>query len=161
MALKVDGPRAAVIAMASRIAGNAISASFTRISPLSSLRKYPASAPISVPNTAFSATTETPMSMESCAPCNTRDHSERPKLSVPNSQSAEGSLNFIRIASFVGSTDVTHGASTAAAMMMPNSTSPDTNSLCRNSRRIVSRQGDCRTSGTSISSSSGADTASA
>ena len=79
-----DGPSTAVTAIASSTAGNAISASLIRISTLSSGRKYPAAAPISVPNTALIATTDAPMIIESCAPQITRDHRLRPKLSVPN-----------------------------------------------------------------------------
>ena len=69
-----DGPSTAVTPIASSTAGNAISASLTRISTLSSARKYPAAAPISVPNTALIATTDAPMIIDNCAPHTTRDH---------------------------------------------------------------------------------------
>ena len=114
--------------IASSTAGNAISASLTRISTLSSARKYPAAAPISVPNTALIATTDAPMIIDSRAPQTTRDHSERPKLSVPNRCSAEGGRNFARIASLFGSTGAIHGASAATTAMIANSTSPVRNS---------------------------------
>src|SRR6266700_2972658 len=108
MASSVDGPSTAVMPIARRMAGKAISASFTRINPLSSVLKYPASAPIKVPKTAFRATTENPMMTESCAPQITRDHRLRPKLSVPNAKSAPGGRNLKRIASSVGPLSMAH-----------------------------------------------------
>ena len=123
-----DGPSTAVTAIANSTAGNAISASLTRISTLSSARKYPAAAPISVPNTALIATTDAPMIIDNRAPHTTRDHSDRPKLSVPNRCSADGGRNFWRIASLSGSTHAIHGASAATMAMTANSASPVRNS---------------------------------
>ena len=88
-----DGPRTAVTPIASNTAGKAISASLKRISTLSSGRKYPASAPIAVPNTALITTTDEPMNIDNWAPQITRDHKDRPKLSVPNRKSALGGRN--------------------------------------------------------------------
>src|SRR4030088_760015 len=55
IASSVDGPSTAVMPIASRMAGKAISASFTRIKPLSSGLKYPASAPLNGPETGVRA----------------------------------------------------------------------------------------------------------
>src|SRR6267154_734541 len=156
MASSVDGPSTAVMPIASRMAGKAISASFTRIRSLSSGLKYPASAPISVPKTAFRATTENPMMTESCAPQITRDHRLRPKLSVPNAKSEPGGRNLKRIASLVGSTGAIHGARAAASRMMPNRLSPERNSRWRNRRLSVAHAGCTCVSGISASSSSSA-----
>src|SRR6476620_8605203 len=153
MASSVDGPSTAVMPIASRMAGKAISASFTRIKALSSGLKYPASAPISVPNTAFRATTENPMRTDSCAPQITRDHRLRPKLSVPNAKSAPGGRNLKRIASFVGSTGAIQGARAAASRTMPNSPSPERNSRWWNKRFRVPQAGCSRMRGISPSSS--------
>src|SRR6266851_287714 len=156
MASSMDGPSTAVMPIASRMAGKAISASFTRINPLSSVLKYPASAPINVPNTAFRATTENPMMTESCAPQITRDHRLRPKLSVPNAKSAPGGRNLKRIASLVGSTGAIHGARAAASRMMPNRPSPKRNSRWWNKRFSVAHAGCSRVKGISASNSSSA-----
>src|SRR3984893_16828232 len=156
MASSVDGPSTAVMPIARRIAGKGISASFTRIKPLSSVLKYPASAPINVPNTAFSATTENPIMTESCAPQITRDHRLRPKLSVPNAKSEPGGRNLKRIASLVGSTGAIHGARAAASRMMPNRPSPERNSRWRNRRFSVAHAGCSCVTGISASSSSSA-----
>src|SRR3954466_655810 len=156
MALSVDGPSTSVMPIASRIAGKAIIASFMRINPLSSVLKYPASAPINVPNTAFSATTEKPMMTESCAPQITRDQRLRPKLSVPNANSEPGGRNLKRIASLVGSTGAIHGARTAASRMMPNRPSPKRNDRWWSRRFSVIHAGCWCAVGMSALSSSGA-----
>src|ERR1700726_78918 len=156
MASSVDGPSTAVMPIASRMAGKAISASFTRIKALSSVLKYPASAPINVPNTAFRATTENPMMTESCTPQITRDHRLRPKLSVPNAKSAPGGRNLKPIASLVGSTGAIHGARAAASRMMPKRPSPERNSRWWNKRFSVAHAGCSRVKGISASNSSSA-----
>src|ERR1044072_3574549 len=153
MALSVDGPSTAVMPIASRIAGKAIIASFTRINPLSSALKYPASAPINVPKMAFRTTTEKPMMTESCAPQITRDHRLRPKLSVPNAKSAPGGRNLKRIASLVGSTGAIQGARAAASRTMPKRPSPKRNERWRSSRFSVVQAGCSRVRGISPSSS--------
>src|SRR5262249_35849773 len=104
--------------------------------------------------TAFNATTENPMMTESCAPQITRDHRLRPKLSVPNANSAPGGRNLKRIASLVGSTGAIHGASAAASRMMPNRPSPERNSRSRNSSLSAAHAGCTCASGISASSSS-------
>ncbi len=68
VALINEGPSTAAIAMASSIAGNAMSASITRISGLSRRWKYPARAPITVPESPVKTTTINPISSESRAP---------------------------------------------------------------------------------------------
>ena len=93
MTVLTEGPRTAVTAIASSTAGKAISASLIRIRKLSSRRKYPAAAPIAVPRIALIATTDDPMMIDSCAPQTTRDHSDRPKLSVPKMNSCPGGRN--------------------------------------------------------------------
>src|SRR5882757_2822548 len=156
IAPSVDGPSTAVMPIASRMAENAIKASFTRIKALSSGLKYPASAPISVPKTAFRATTENPMMTDNCAPQITRDHRLRPKLSVPNAKSEPGGRNLKLIASLVGSTGAIHGARAAASRMMPNRPSPERNSRCCSRRFSVAHAGCTCVSGISASSSSSA-----
>src|SRR3954453_6478575 len=96
------------------------------------------------------------MMTESCAPQTTRDHRLRPKLSVPKAKSEPGGRNLKRIASLVGSTGATHGASAAAMRMMPNNTSPERNSRWRNRRFSVAHAGCTCVSGISASSSSSA-----
>src|SRR5215203_114098 len=154
MALSVDGPSTAVMPIASRIAGKAIIASFMRINPLSSVRKYPASAPINVPKTAFRTTTEKPMMTESCAPQITRDQRLRPKLSVPNANSEPGGRNLKRIASLVGSIGAIHGASAAASRTMPKRPRPKRNERWWSRRFSVVHAGCCCAAGMSALSSS-------
>ena len=122
-----DGPSTAVTPIASRTIGNAISASLIRISTLSSDRKYPATAPIAVPQTALISTTEAPMNIDNLAPQTTRDHDDRPKLSVPKMKSRSGGRNLKRIANLFGSTGAIQGASSAANATTLNSPSPSRN----------------------------------
>src|SRR4051812_46928936 len=156
MASSVDGPSTAVMPIARRMAGKAIIASFTRIRPLSSTLKYPASAPINVPKIAFRTTTEKPMITESCAPQITRDHKLRPKLSVPNANSVPGGRNLKRIANLVGSTGAIQGAKAAASRMMPNRPSPKRNDRWWSRRFSVIHAGCWCAVGMSALSSSGA-----
>ena len=93
-----------------------------------------------MPNTAFSATTESPMTTESCAPQITRDHRLRPKLSVPNANSAPGGRNLKRIASLVGSAGaIQRRESRRQRRRSPNRTSPVRNSRCRKARSVTRR----------------------
>src|SRR5215472_1003526 len=134
--LGVERPSTAVTAIASRTGGNAISASFIRISGLSSRVKYPESAPRS----AFSTTTDVPIISESRAPWATRASALRPKLSVPNRNSAPGGTKRVRMESLVGSASLIIGTNTAASTRTAKSARPVSKERCRRSRCAVSQR---------------------
>ena len=78
------------IAMASRMAGIAISPSMIRMTMASAVRKKPASRPIVSPTRIEKVATERPTSSETRAPYTSRAKTSRPRLSVPSQFWAEG-----------------------------------------------------------------------
>ena len=80
---------------ASRMLGNAVTASLMRISASSSQPpKYPVKAPTSVPTAAPMHTVAALMKKVVPAPASTRLKMSRPKLSVPNRCRRHGARNF-------------------------------------------------------------------
>ena len=87
----LPGPTTEMMTRASRILGNAVRASPTRMSTSSTTPpKYPVSAPMAVPHTAPMATVATAMANVVPAPCMTRLKMSRPKLSVPIQWARDG-----------------------------------------------------------------------
>jgi len=143
MASSVDGPSTAVMPIARRIAGKSHQRVVHPHQPVyrASL-KYPASAPINVPNTAFRATTENPDDDRKLRTPKSRATTGSDRNCPSRTRSrhqADGILK--RIASLVGSTGATHGARAAASRMMPNRPSPERNSRWWNKRFSVAPRG--------------------
>ena len=91
IAFWICGPREAVIAIASTSAGNASSASMTRIASRSKVPpRYPARSPTETPTRNPMLTEMTPTDSEMREPQRTRENTSRPRSSVPSRWSRLG-----------------------------------------------------------------------
>jgi hypothetical protein len=112
-------PSTATSAIASRMSGNDIMASTTRMIGPSSRRKYPAASPSTTPQATEIATTSAPIMSEYRAPKITRENTSRPSSSVPNQCAARGLCSRSTIRSAVGSYGVSQGAKAADKRRSP------------------------------------------
>src|SRR5215471_13171841 len=130
------GPMADISAIASKIPGNAIMPSITRITGVSRRRKYPAVSPTHVPLSVVRSATRKPISNERREPHTVRLNTSRPKLSVPNRCICPGGIKRPRGFSAMGSVRASHGASSAMPRTMTRSVPPMGMPLFLSSRRV-------------------------
>src|SRR5262245_37615439 len=120
---------------ASRIAGNAMSASITRMMTASARGTKPATSPGTAPRSAVTARTEAPTSSESRMPCTTRAKRSLPKSSVPNQWRGDGAASVACTSRAVGSVVTTAGSTTASVATVKTITPPAIARRCRLRRR--------------------------
>src|SRR5215471_3101505 len=144
----VLGPSDAISAMARMIAGKAIRPSITRMTTLSSARKWPET----TPRMNESTTTQIPTTSDSRAPYTTRLSTSRPTSSVPNQCVALGRLRRTATSIRAGSPAM-NGASTATTEIATMITAPASVILRRDNRE--SHRGIARDSRVASASSIG------
>src|SRR5690349_21083100 len=111
------GPSTATRAIASRMPGNAISTSITRlITSSTGPPKYPASDPNNIPSVDETETTEMPTSSEIRAPCRSRARMSRPSSSSPSGCARLGASSLRASSWAVGSYGQSDGPARAAAI---------------------------------------------
>src|SRR5215831_3490691 len=148
----VLGPSDAISAIARMMAGNAMRPSITRMTTLSSARKWPATTPAPTPRTNESTTTQIPTRSDSRAPYTTRLSTSRPTSSVPNQCVAPGRLRRAATSIRPGSPAM-NGASTASTEIATMITAPTSVILRRD--RSESHRGIARHSRAASGRSSG------
>src|SRR5450631_357834 len=114
MTLETRGPSAAAMPSASRMAGNDIRASISRMIAPSSLRNCAAITPMTALHRPEATQTAKPTDSEIRAPYSTRVKMSRPNMSVPNQNASEGGRKRKRTRIAEGSTGEISGASRAA-----------------------------------------------
>src|SRR5262245_27996166 len=120
---------------ASRIAGNAMSASITRMMTVSARGTKPATSPGTTPRTAVTVRTAAPTRSESRIPWTTRAKRSRPKSSVPNQWRRDGGARVARTSRAVGSVVTIVGSTTASATTASTIAPPAIARRCRPRRR--------------------------
>src|SRR5262245_4179793 len=111
-------------AMASRIAGIAISPSIRRITTLSTVLLKPASRPIRSPMAMAMLATARPTTREMRAPYTVRAHTSRPSWSVPSQLNCEGGRSRFTGLAAMGSPAIRGAASAASATTASTMTPP-------------------------------------
>src|SRR5919199_6078181 len=118
MALRSDGPRAFVTAIASSTPGKASIASTTRPSTWSTAPPiYPAARPIDTPPPRAMLTAMTATAIDTRVPYSTRASWSRPTLSAPSQWAKEGCSRVCAGAVWYGSYGVSSGAATPMSTM--------------------------------------------
>src|SRR5882672_1273581 len=134
MTLDTRGPSAAAMPSASRMAGNDISASISRMIAPSSPRKCAAITPMMALQRPETTQAAKPTNSEICAPYNTRVKTSRPNMSEPNQNVDDGGRNRKRTRIAEGSTGESSGASTAASISSRMTEKPITKERWRSRR---------------------------